>query len=133
MTMLEPDIILPSQYLSRTFATPEKRLLLAVLEEAVATFQRYVIATDHHSRAMFADVEAWFASEETAWLYSFNGICDALGIDATYVRSGLGRWRGTHRMPSFETAQTPYRFPFRRVNGTRHRTNGRPEGMRRRA
>ena len=131
--MLEPDIILPSQYLFRTIVTPEKRLLLAVLEEAVATFQRYVIATDRQSRSIFTDVEAWFASEETAWLCSFNGICDALGIEATYVRSGLGRWLGTHRMPSFETAQTPYRFPFRRVNGSRHRTNGRPQGIPRRA
>ena len=87
---LQPDIILPSQFLPRTIATPEKRLLLAVLEEAVRTFQRYVLATGRRSRAMFADVEAWFASGDTARLCSFIGICDALGIDATYVRSGLG-------------------------------------------
>jgi hypothetical protein len=129
----EPDIILPSQFLPRTIATPEKRLLLAVLEEAIGTFQRYATATDRNSRALFADVEAWFASEDTAWLYSFIGICDAVGIDATYVRSGLGRWLGTHRTPSLATAQPLYRFPFRRVNGTRCRTTGRAEGMSRRA
>jgi hypothetical protein len=129
---LEPDIILPSRFLPRTIATPEKRLLLAVLEEAVGTLQRYVIGTDRHSRAVFTDVEAWFASEDTAWLYSFIGICDALGIDATYLRSGLGRWLGTHRTPSLQTTPS-HRFPFRRINGTRHRTNGRPQGMSRRA
>jgi hypothetical protein len=131
--MLESDIILPSQFLRRTIASPERRLLLAVLEEAVATLQRYAGATDRHSRATFADVEAWFASEETAPLYSFVGICDALGIDAAYVRSGLGRWLGAHRTPSPGTTQPIYYFPFRRVNGARHRTNGRAPGMRRRA
>lgn len=131
--LLEPDIIVPSQLPPRTIATAEKRLLLAVLEEAVGTFQRYAVATGRHSRAMFADVEAWFASEDTAWLYSFLRICDTLGIDASYLRSGLGRWLGTHRARSLETAQPIYRFPFRRVNGMRHQTYARPQGMRRRA
>jgi hypothetical protein len=130
---LEPDIILPGQFLPRAIATPEKRLLLAVLEEALGTFQRYVLPTGRRSRAIFADVEAWFASEDTAWLYSFIGICDALGIDATYLRSGLGRWLGTRRTASLETAKPLYRFPFRRVSGMRHRTNGRAQGTPRRA
>jgi hypothetical protein len=128
--MIEPDIILPSHLLHRTLATPEKRLLLAVLEEAVGTYQRYVVATDRRSVAILADVEAWFASDDAAWLYAFVAICDALGIDATYVRSGLAAWADTHRTPSFDDAPQPlYRFPFRRVNGTRHRTNGRAQGM----
>ena len=130
--MLEPDIILPSQLLSRAIATPEKRLLLAVLEEAVGTFQRHVVS-DGHDRAVFSAVEAWFASEDTAWLYSFIGICDALGIDATYVRSGLERWLSAQPAPSREAARPIYRFPFRRVNGTRHRTTGRAPGMTKRA
>ena len=129
----EPDIILPNRFLPRTIATPEKRRLLAVLEEAVGTFQRYAIAPDHRSRALYIDVEAWFSSEDTAWLCSFIGICDALGIDATYVRSGLGRWLSRQRTPSLGTVEPLYRFPFRRVNGTRCRTNGRAEGMSRRA
>ena len=62
--MIEPDIILPSQFLQRVLATPEKRLLLAVLEEAVGTYQRYAIMTDGRSRAVFAEVEAWFERYE---------------------------------------------------------------------
>ena len=125
----EPDIILPAQFLPRTIPTPEKRLLLAVLEEAVGTYQRYVMATDRRRRRMFADVEAWFASDDAAWLYSFVAICDLIGLNAAYVRSGLGRWVDTHRRPSLETAQPFYRFPFRRVNGSRHRANGRAQGV----
>jgi hypothetical protein len=82
----------------------EQRLLLAVLEQAVGTFRRYAIASDRRGRALFADVAAWFASEDTRWMFSFVPICDALGFDVAYVRSGLRRWRDTqcaslfHRM-----------------------------------
>jgi len=130
--MIEPDIILPSQFLQRVVATPEKRLLLAVLEEAVGTYQRHAIATDRRSRAVFAEVEAWFASEDVTWLYAFVPICEVLGLDATYVRSGLGPWAARHRTRWHETAPPCYRFPFRRVVGTRQRTSGRAQGMGRR-
>jgi hypothetical protein len=133
--MMEPDLILPVQFLQQSMATPEKRLLLAVLEEAVGTYQRYVSAPrlDRRNRAVLGDVEAWFASEDSRHLYSFVAICDALGLDATHVRSGLGLWAGTHRAPERATEQLSYRFPFRRVSGVRHRTNGRAPGMARRA
>ena len=126
----EPDVILPRHLLGRTIATPEKRLLLAVLEEAVGTYHRYVFTTEPRDRAIFVDVQAWFASEDTAWLYSFVGICDALGLEATYVRSGLRPWVERQRTSSHESGQPP-RVSFRRVNGTRHRTTARAEGTRR--
>jgi hypothetical protein len=131
---MESDLILPAQFLQRSIATPEKRLLLAVLEEAVGTYQRYalVLRLDRRNRAVLADVEAWFASADSHGLYSFVAICDALGLEATYVRSGLGRWADSHRAPTLETERL-YRFPFRRVNAARHRINDRAPGMARRA
>lgn len=131
--MIEPEIILPGQLFLRNIATPEKRLLLAVLEEAVGTFQREVVATDRQGRSVFDAVEAWFASEDTAWLFSFRGICDVLGLDATYVRSGLARWLEGQRAQPLETARSPYRFPFRRMSGVRTRPSGRAAGMTRHA
>jgi hypothetical protein len=126
---MEPDLILPAQFLRATVSTPEKRLLLAVLEEAVGTYQRYVVEADRHSVAVFADVEAWFASDDSVWLYSFVAICDVVGLDPTYVRAGLGLWTDMQRTQPAETAPLSYRFPFRRMNGTRHRTNARATGM----
>jgi hypothetical protein len=74
-----------------------QRLLLAVLGEAIGTFRRCRTARDRRGRATFEEAEAWFASEETEWMFSFVSVCDALGIDPTYVRSGLRRWmRGQH-------------------------------------
>lgn len=126
--MIEPDIILPSQFLPRAVATPEKRLLLAVLEEAVGTYQRYVMATDRRSLTVFAEVEAWFASDDATRLFAFVPVCDALGIDAAYVRSGLAPWASAHRQRWHGTAPPCYHFPFRRVGGMRQRTSGRAQG-----
>jgi hypothetical protein len=132
--LLEPEIILPSQLPCATVETPEKRLLLAVLEEAVWTYQRNLMATEPRGRALFTDVEAWFASEDSLPLYSFVAICEVIGLNATYVRSGLGLWRdAARRTRSREAPEPPYRSPFRRVNGTRHRATGRAPGMAKRA
>jgi hypothetical protein len=76
-----------------------RRLLLAVLQEAIGTFQRHAAARDRQGRAAFTEVDAWFASEETEWVFSFVSICDALGIDGTYVRAGLQRWMDGHHAP----------------------------------
>jgi hypothetical protein len=115
---LEPDFVLPDQFLPRGLSTPERRLLLAVLEEAVGTYQRCVAAGDLHLRAILADVDEWFASDASDLLFSFVGICDALGIEPAYVRAGLSRWAARHRTAAHH-AKARYRFPFSRVNGTR--------------
>ena len=60
---------------------PEKLLLLAVLEEAITTFQRHVADTGRRGRRLFHEAETWLLSEEREWPCSFHNICDALGLD----------------------------------------------------
>jgi len=132
----EPETILPSQYFDRfqidASLQPEKRLMLAVLEDAVGTFQKYAVATGRRARRLFTESEEWFASDDTSWPYAFLPICQALGLEPEYVRRGLQRWRHGQ----VEDARHPgnvIRFPFRRVNGRRHSITGRPVGLRRSA
>jgi hypothetical protein len=133
---LEPETILPAQYFSNVqldaSLQPEKRLMLAVLEDAVGTFQKYAVARDRRAQALFTETEEWFAGDETEWPYSFANICHALGLDVGFLRSGLWRWRDRQRAATSDTAKV-IRFPFRRVNGTRHSITGRPVGLRRSA
>ncbi len=133
---LEPETILPSQYYSGVdidaSLQPEKRLMLAVLEDAVGTFQKYVGARDRPAQALFAETEEWFAAEEAEWPFSFENICQALGLEAEFLRAGLWRWRDRQRAQA-ERAPNVIRFPFRRVNGSRHSITGRPVGLRRSA
>lgn len=133
---LEPEVMLPSQYFGSALVDsslqPEKRLMLAVLEDAVGTFQKYVNARERNGLRLFEEVEEWFDSNDQQWPYSFVNVSQALGLDVSYLRRGLGRWRDRQRAIS-GFAGTVVRFPFRRVNGSRHMITGRASGLRRSA
>lgn len=95
---LPAHIELPSQYADRhganaTQLQPEQRLMLRVLEDAVATYQKYAFARDPRGRALYREAEAWIASDDRDWLYSFARICDALGLGTDYLRRGLDAWK----------------------------------------
>ena len=68
---------------------PAKRLMVAVLERALGEYETYAARTDCRERRQFAEVEAWFASDDTGWPFSFVPICEALGLDVPSVRAGL--------------------------------------------
>jgi len=133
---LEPETILPSQFFDRlqidASLQPEKRLMLAVLEDAVGTFQKYVTASTRRGQRLFSEAEQWFATETMDWPFAFENICEALGLESSFVRRGLWRWRDMQRGPMPSSAKV-VRFPFRRVNGRRHSITGRPVGLRRSA
>jgi len=133
---LEPETILPSQFFGRfqldASLQPEKRLMLAVLEDAVGTFQKYVTSSTRRGQRLFAEAEEWFAAPATEWPFSFESVCQALGLDAGYLGGGLRRWRDAERAAVSSSAKV-VRFPFRRVNGRRHSITGRPVGLRRSA
>jgi hypothetical protein len=76
---------------------PEERLAIAVLEDAFRTLQRYAAAENRAGRRLVADVEEWFACDDTSHPFTFVAICDALALDVSYVRSGLRQWRESRR------------------------------------
>jgi hypothetical protein len=121
----EPETILPSQLLDTSHLgaarQPEKRLMLAVLEDAIATFQRTMSATSRRARREFDEVRAWLASDDTAWPYAFLNVCHVLGFDPDYLRGGLARWleRATARPVGAKVV--PIRYAFRRISGSRTR------------
>jgi hypothetical protein len=79
----------------RTVPQPERRLMLALLEAAVGDFQKYATASDGRGRRLFADVSAWFDSRSRDRFVDFESICDGLGLDPSFLRRGLDRWRAT--------------------------------------
>ena len=91
----EPEVILPAQLMGdvKALDEPERRLRLAVLEDAIRYFQRYIHATDRRGRTLYEDAVDWFASPDRSDSFSFENVCDALGFDADYIRGGLRRWQ----------------------------------------
>jgi hypothetical protein len=86
-------------------ASPRNRLMLAVLEEALVTFQRGLTSARAEQRRLFHEVERWVASDDTDWPFSFENICGSLRIDPDYIRKGLRRLKrealkgNEHRRP----------------------------------
>lgn len=96
-SLFQPDVLIPAQYFdtlrSKTGMEPEKRLMLAVLEDAIHCFQDNVAAESDTKRKLFEEAEEWFLSEGDEWAFSFENVCEALGLNPRYVRRGLLRWK----------------------------------------
>lgn len=135
LTMVEPDTMTPLQFFERQFSeaslVPEKRLMLAVLEDAIASFQRNLIQPRIGEESDERKVEEWLDSNDMSWPFSFASICEALDMEPGYLRQGLAHWR-TSAAEQGRTGQV-YRFPFRRVNGRRHSINAKRERRKRNA
>lgn len=91
--ILEPDTFLPSQFygnngLSRRLEG-EKRLMLAILRDAVECLEKYRKARNSAGRELYQNALEWIADKGTGWLFSFNNICDLLGFDPDYLREFL--------------------------------------------
>lgn len=115
-----PDMITPEQHGDQVRMEPtdqpEIRLMLAVMEDAVATFQRYLQEPSRGNEREYMETRAWLASEDLEWPYSFSNICEALGMEPDLVRKKMLGWEARPE----QLHQGLYRFPFRRVNGKRH-------------
>jgi hypothetical protein len=84
------DVILPSQYFGRVRKlTPEERLMVAVLDDALDCLAKYRLATDQQSRQLFEETRQWLLAVDTDWPYSFRCICGVLDLDAGAVLRNL--------------------------------------------
>ena len=83
-------------YRSRPLS-PERELMVAVLEEALADYQRCWKARDKKAMERFADAQAWVLESDSEWIFSFINCCEALGIEPDYLRQGLLRWNQAKR------------------------------------
>lgn len=96
-SLFEPDTLTSTQYFQnfrrKTCLEPEKRLILAMLEDAVTCFQVYLTARGGRGKRMFDEVEEWIMTEHDGWVFSFVNVCEMLGFNPEYVRRGLRQWK----------------------------------------
>jgi hypothetical protein len=78
--------------------SPERDLMLAILDEALNDYQRCWKARDRKARQRFADARAWILNTDSEWIFSFINCCEVLGIESDYLRQGLRLWRPS-RLP----------------------------------
>jgi len=123
---LVPDQMLPVQFYEVLQRPPERspelRLMTAVLEDAIRMFCECAGSADTRRRRKFEETATWFKSTDTSWPFSFENICEALGLAPAWIRRVLERWHAAHTL----SARWPVKIAcVRRMAGTRHAVTGR--------
>jgi hypothetical protein len=97
ISLFEPDTLVSAQYLEnllrKTVLEPERRLVLAVLEDAINCFQVNVMAERGRRKKLFKESEDWIMGRDDDWIFSFVSVCELLRFNPEYVRRGLLRWK----------------------------------------
>jgi len=91
----EPDFLMPIQFfdLTRRRSMPdgETRLVFAILEDAVRCYVRAANSSRPRDREQFDEVQRWFDAEAGIHIpFSFEYVCDVLGIEPASFRARLG-------------------------------------------
>ena len=71
--------------------TPEKHLMLAILQDAVACLEKGLFRTSQRCSRPAYEAAQWIAQRDRTWLFSFESICDNLNLDAEALRQRLLR------------------------------------------
>jgi hypothetical protein len=100
-SLFQPDTLLSAQYFDtlrrKTLLEPEKRLMLAVLDDAINCYQDNLLAQRGKNRRLFDEAEEWISTPGGDWIFCFDNVCEALGFNPEYVRRGLLRWKEKRR------------------------------------
>jgi hypothetical protein len=130
-----PDVILKSQFfdlMGKRVLTSEQRLMLAVLADAINIVQDGSRAASVRKRNSFAEARNWIFASGVRCPLSFEGVCDALEIDADALRwriasiiSSSGDERHSPLRLRLKEASRVQRLTVNRVRRRNHRRNGR--------
>jgi len=98
--LFEPDVLIAEVWSAaqrhRAPLSSEKRLMLAVLQDAFDCYQKYLFADDRIGRELFGEAASWIECTSSDGLFSFESITEALDIEPAYFRRGLAEWRRRH-------------------------------------
>lgn len=96
------DTVLPVQFFTPRVQVPEpeRRLRLAVLEDALRYYCEGAGDVSRRARLLHDDAAEWFASPDRSDGFAFENVCDALGLDPDAIRRGLRRHDATTRPPT---------------------------------
>jgi hypothetical protein len=110
--------VLPCQYFDLSGGhrlTGEQRLMLALLADAINVYQQGVLSRNTRKRLLFVDAERWItAGANHHHAFSFDNVCDALGINPGLLRRRMLAWKHELR----RNVQTPAATPHLRLKIT---------------
>ncbi len=120
--------VLPCQYFDVSGGhrlTGEQRLMLALLADALNVYQQGVLSRNTRKRLLFVDAERWItAGAKSRHAFSFDTVCDALGIDPGMLRRRMLAWKHELRRNLQSRAATPH-LRLKITPRTKHLSQGR--------
>jgi len=95
--LMVPDALMPGQYYEGVRRDDPaigaiKRLMLAVLEDALRCLQTYAKARTPIRRRMFVEAQAWISDRTARGPFAFEAVREALGIEPNRLRDGIREW-----------------------------------------
>ena len=95
---LSLNLVMPSQFFPEGGDGPgERRLMRAVLKDALTVLFKYDATQDRRGQRLLADAQHWLESDDADWPFSFVNVCDALGLEPSCVRERVARYRAAQR------------------------------------
>lgn len=82
---------LASQY-SRA-RSGESRLMLALLQDGIDCFLRHLAARDGRGKEVLAETERWIFEREIDGIFSFDSVCETLGVNPSCLRAKIRQWK----------------------------------------
>lgn len=74
----------------RSILSPERLLMVAILEDAVDSYRRYQETKWQRERDLWIEAQRWiFGLGEEEWIFSFSNCCRELELDPGAVRKQL--------------------------------------------
>lgn len=93
--LLKPETILPAQFqrmwCGTRKTTPEKALLMAVLQQALEDLRNSSDRPGAQARRLYREAYQWVVSDDRSWPCSFLNVCDLLGLSAGALRTEMLR------------------------------------------
>jgi len=71
----------------------ERRLALAVLEDAIAAFKENIFGDMSQAKQLCDEARQWLWSDDEKWPYSFINICGVFNIEPSAIRRELKKWQ----------------------------------------
>ncbi|MCW5891510.1 MAG: hypothetical protein KIT14_13300 [bacterium] len=127
--LFAPEIILPEQVVQGfrrdSYISGEKALMLAVLEDGIRCFQEHLTNPRSNPRLLSQQSEQWIRAVDYEWPFSFNNVCETLGIDPDALRSALLGWKAKRLAAAGDGTQpTPTDKKVYRLHLRTKRTSG---------
>ena len=74
----------------------ERALMSALLFDGVQSYLNYSLATSTGQREKNREAFLWVNSKDESYVFSFENVCEGLGIDSDNLRLGIANFVSSH-------------------------------------